>query len=264
MYQGLSEMSGSVKPQLPNDTRWNSQLKCIETFIRNRPFMMIIVAQNEDLIDTRIRNLIHNVGLFNEVKNLQSQLQPVSVPLDKLQSDTSTIADSCEIWLDLLPSPSLAPYSDKVRHRFRQAMTPTHYLAYLLHPMYRGKKLDSDHTNSVQEILLKIDVDSVPELLNFMSDSLPIPKTLVHESVISKTKPKVWWSSIERSNSVNKTLCQLAMKLLSMPLSSPSLEHVFSNFGVIQTKLRNSLGLQKAAKLVFCYRFLCGKENIDW
>ena len=260
----LSEMSGSVKPQLPNDTRWNSQLKCIETFIRNRPFMMIIVAQNEDLIDTRIRNLIHNVGLFNEVKNLQSQLQPVSVALDKLQSDTSTIADSCEICLDLLQSPSLAPYSDKVRHRFRQAMTPTHYLANLLHPMYRGKKLDSDHTNSAQEILLEIDVDSVPELLNFMLDSLPIPKTLVHESVISKTKPKVWWSSIERSNSVNKTLCQLAMKLLSMPSSSASLERVFSTFGVIQTKLRNRLGQQKAAKLVFCYRFLRGKENIDW
>ena len=102
------------------------------------------------------------------------------------------------------------------------------------------------------------------ELLNFMSDSLPIPKTLVHESVISKTIPKVWWSSIERSNSVNKTLCQLAMKLLSMPSSSASLERVFSNFGVIQTKLRNRLGLQKAAKLVFCYRFLRGKENIDW
>ena len=206
---------------------------------------MIIVAQNEDLIDTRIRNLIHNVGLFNEVKNLQSQLQPVSVALDKLQSDTRTIADSCEIWLGLLQSPSLAPYSDKARHRFR--LTPTHYLANLLHPMHRGKKLESDHTNSAQEILLEIDVDSVPELLNFMSDSLPIPKTLVHESVISKTKPKVWWSSIERSNSVNKTLCQLAMKLLSVPSSSASLERVFSNFGVIQTKLRNRLGLQNAA-----------------
>ena len=47
----LSEIPGSVKPQLPAETRWNSQLKCIETFIRNRPFMMLIVAQNEELID---------------------------------------------------------------------------------------------------------------------------------------------------------------------------------------------------------------------
>ena len=143
-------------------------------------------------------------------------------------------------------------------------MTSTHYLANLLHPMYRGKKLDSDHINSDQEMLLEIDVDSVPELLNFMSDSLPIPKTLVYESVISKTKPKVWWSSTERSNSLNKTLYQLAMKLLSMPSSSASMERVFSKFGVIKTKLRNRLGLQKAAKLVFCFRFIRGKENTDW
>ena len=74
----LREITGSVKPQLPAETRWNSQLKCIETFVRNRPYMMLIVAQNEDLIDTRIRNIIHNVGLFNEVKNLQSQLQPIA------------------------------------------------------------------------------------------------------------------------------------------------------------------------------------------
>ena len=118
--------------------------------------MMIIVAQNEDLIDTRIRNLIHNVGLFNEVKNLQSQLQPVSVALDKLQSDTSTIADSCEIWLDLLQSASLAPYSDKVRHRFRQAMTPTHYLANLLHPMYRGKKLETERNRKERGTRMKV------------------------------------------------------------------------------------------------------------
>ena len=51
-----------------------STYKCIETFVRNRPYMMLIVAQNEDLRDTRIRNIIHNVGPFNEVKNLQCQL----------------------------------------------------------------------------------------------------------------------------------------------------------------------------------------------
>ena len=68
----LSEITCSVKPQLPAETRWNSQL--IETFVRNRPYMMLIAAQNGDLIDTRIRNIIHNVGLLNEVRNLQSQL----------------------------------------------------------------------------------------------------------------------------------------------------------------------------------------------
>ena len=59
-------------------------------------------------------------------------------------------------------------------------------------------------------------------------------------------------------------LCQLAQKLLEMPSSSAAIERIFSNFGMIQSKLRNRLGLVKAGKLVFCYRMLRGKDEIDW
>ena len=79
----------------------------------------------------------------------------------------------------------------KVDKRFRQAVTPTHYLANIVHPV--GKKLDPDHINSAQEMLLEWNADSVLELLSFMSDSLPLPKALTHQSVIEKTKPKVWF-----------------------------------------------------------------------
>ena len=37
-------------------------------------------------------------------------------------------------------------------------------------------------------------------------------------------------------------LCMLARKLLVMPASSAAIERIFSNFGLIQTKLRNKLG----------------------
>jgi hypothetical protein len=52
--------------------------------------------------------------------------------------------------------------------------------------------------------------------------------------------------------------------LLEMPLCSAAIERIFSNFGMIQSKLRNRLGLAKAGKLVFCYRLLRGKDEIDW
>ena len=53
--------------------------------------------------------------------------------------------------------------------------------------------------------------------------------------------------------------------LLEMPACSAAIERIFSNFGMIQSKLRNRLGLAKAGKLVFCYRMLRGgKEEIDW
>jgi hypothetical protein len=33
---------------------------------------------------------------------------------------------------------------------------------------------------------------------------------------------------------------------------------------MIQSKLRNRLGLAKEGKLAFCYRMLRGKDEIDW
>ena len=49
-----------------------------------------------------------------------------------------------------------------------------------------------------------------------------------------------------------------------MPSCSAAIERIYSNFGMIQSKLRNRLGLGKAGKLVFCYRMLRGKDEIDW
>jgi hypothetical protein len=73
----------------------------------------------------------------------------------------------------------------------------------------------------------------------------------------------VWWLCIERSETIDETLCQLAQKLLEMSPSSAAIERIFLNFGMIQSKLRNRLGLVKAGKLVFCYRMLWGKDEID-
>ena len=63
----------------------------VETYIKNWPFMQLIVAQNEDIIEQRIRNLIHNVGLFNEAKHLQQQLSPIAEALDTFQSDSNKV-----------------------------------------------------------------------------------------------------------------------------------------------------------------------------
>lgn len=55
-------MGGSVKPLLPWDIRWNSHLHWLETFIRNRPYMLLESAQYEDVIGLCIRNSVQNNG----------------------------------------------------------------------------------------------------------------------------------------------------------------------------------------------------------
>ena len=69
---------------------------------------------------------------------------------------------------------------------------------------------------------------------------------------------------MENAGTVDASLCMLARKLLVMPASSAAIERIFSNFGLIQTKLRNKLGIQKWGKLVFCYRMLRGKDELGW
>ena len=50
-----------------------------------------------------------------------------------------------------------------------------------------------------------------------------------------------------------------------MPASSAAIERIFSNFGLIQTKLRNKLKIQKCGKLVFCYLInVKGKDELGW
>lgn len=164
-----------MKPQLPGDARWNSSSDA-DTYIRNRPFMLMIAAQNEDIIESRIRNIIHNVGLFSEAKHLHSQLAPIADALNRLQGDATSIADACEVSLSLLSSRSLEPYKEKVEKRFHQAMTPCHYLANTMHPLFKGKKLKPCHISEAQDMMMKFHPDLLPDFLTLLSDTMNFQK----------------------------------------------------------------------------------------
>ena len=55
------------------------------------------------------------------------------------------------------------------------------------------------------------------------------------------------------------TTWQINQLLLEIPSSSAAIERIFSNFGMIQSKLRNRLGLVKAGKLVFLLQNVKGE-----
>ena len=75
----------------------------------------------------------------------------------------------------------------------------------------------------------------------------------------------MWWTCVKRTcKLVNMKLCDPTNVLHHLPTSSVSVERIFSNFGAIQTKLHNRLGLEKAAKLVTCYRELHGSMELNW
>ena len=159
-----ANQKGSIKPQLHVVTRWNSQLKCIQTYLTNRPFLLIILAHNKDVIETPIANLINNIGLYREVKYLYDQLQPIAISLYKLQGDESNIADSCEEWLNLLELVQLSNHHTNIQQRFHQAITPIHYLANILYPKYMGQRLTCEQQQEARSILVDQSSSLLPQL----------------------------------------------------------------------------------------------------
>lgn len=93
------------------------------------------------------------------------------------------------------------------------------------------------------------------------------PKSLFHESVVTSFSPRKWWMIAEKKIPHEKNpppnMFKLFSDLLSCPASSASIERLFSTFGLVWSKLRNKLGVDKAHKLVKVYRFLHG-QPLDW
>ena len=153
----------------------------------------------------------------------------------------------------------------EIKKRFSQAITPTHLVANLLHPGYQGKHLSIQQQEEAHQYVLNSNPDLLPGLLQLQANTSPFPSSLFSPICINSLKPTACWEIAKASkNYVSYDLCNYAVKLHKLPSSSAAIERMFSNFGLIQSKLRNHLGLVKAAKLVTCYRYLHGCNEPDW
>ena len=89
----LKEHKESVKPQLPGDTRWKSQLTALETFVTNRRFLLQICEDHENEMDTGISRKINDIQIYRSAKHLIEQLTPIANAIDTCQSDATSLAD---------------------------------------------------------------------------------------------------------------------------------------------------------------------------
>ena len=81
---------------------------------------------------------------------------------------------------------------------------PIHYLANLLHPQYRGKKIHGDHTNDLQDLVLEVSPDLRGEVCAIQTETVDIPAALNHYTARAKTG--VWWKCIKKSSKITPEL----------------------------------------------------------
>ncbi|KAI6651906.1 Transposase [Oopsacas minuta] len=165
--------------------------------------------------------------------------------------------------MKLIQLDELKSHLGKIQKRFKQATIPTHFLANMINPKYMAQRLSCEQQEEARCLLIQLNASLLPQLYQFQAKEAPFPASIFE--CTDALDPVTWWKAIKKSkNLVADEFCDIAINLLILPSSSASIERIFSNFGLIQTELRTRLGIDKASKLVACYRELRGCQELKW
>ena len=158
--------------------------------------------------------------------------------------------------------PALCPHEATVQKRFKDAITPEHLTAYMLHPKYRGENLTDEQHKDASTWLVNHYPSFITTFISFQAKAAPFPSTYFLDKA-TNISPETWWQGVKWLWS-QPSFADLAGRLVTSPASSASIERIFSAFSLIHNKIRNKLGIQRTSKLVFCYHMLRGKNDFDW
>lgn len=248
------KQAGGKALVLPQDVRWNTLCNCLESYIDNWHILSKVCSEYKLSIDTDIIKLVNNMDLKINCEEYYRKLKFISVSLDKMQRDDCVISEGTQIWLDLLEvaNTDTDAFSEndiqKMTKRFKMAMTPAHFLSNILDHRFRGNKLNAEQVEEAMEYVANFYPNCVPVIMAYQAKVAPFKNYLFLESSLS-VKPITWWLSI-KNHLNNNSIIDLVMQLHTAVASSAGIERLFSAFGLVHSKLRNRLGVEKTAKLV--------------
>ena len=96
--------------------------------------------------------------LYRQTVELSEKLTLISAAIDRAQKDTTTLADVCNIFIDLIEESKLSSHCGMVILRFKQVTLTFHFVAYMLYPEFRGQP---EWLEVASEWLLSKDIEFV-------------------------------------------------------------------------------------------------------
>ena len=224
---GMLRERGGLTPQLPNDTRWTSQIICLEVFLKNHDKYAEI---RDELYDRGDNTIPVNVGRIiddRQLKRLAGDWLDMSkcfaVALDRLQSDNCSVGESIHIWLNLMKNEKLQQFQDEIKRRFDQYREPFMVIAYMMDPRYQEEWPEflanefSYLEDEADEWLDNKDTNGemMEPYIKFKSkekDSQLYPGYLFKLSTTSS--PAEWWSFVDDRNSRSKKISSEFTRLM--------------------------------------------------
>ena len=249
----LKELNVNTPP-LPAETRWNTLRDSLAYYCENWATLVQIIADLQGTNGTE-RKFLENVQIRSSARDLLAIFDAITAAINRLQSDTATIAEAVESWLELIESignmdnPTV---SNLVKIRSEEMLVdPAFLAANLLDHRYLGKRLTSQQMTEATKYITDKDPEAAEPLTLLLAGVAPYDS----RALSVKVDPQIWWVAGKRLG-YHGSLCKVALHLTSAVANSAGLERQFSTLKFTYGSLRTNLGVEKAGKLAFCYRSL--------
>lgn len=254
---------GGKRLVVPQDVRWNTVCECFEVYVNEWTKLLQICEEHKEEIDQVIFQKVSNIQIKRMAEDFLKLLKPISVTLDKLQQKDAFLSQAVFEWkkleavFDSLEDDTNIEQIRMFQKRYHQALTPFHFLAYLLDPTKDKTKfkLSSNEKKAALDAVSEHfpGTGLLPLIIKLEAKSLPFTETMFSKEIIDNVTAVQWWRSQKEIDEINKVL-DIIVPILCGVASSGSVERVFSSYGFIHSKIRNRLGNEKASKLVFLFQ----------
>ena len=196
-----------------------------------------------------------NIGMQGIPARLEKHLEKcvsdrdIEVPVPKQPKKDDSLSSVVSVTVSgTLPNEKQLQLSK----RREMCLTDFHKLAFLLDPRYLNTNvLDAAEQESALQKAFELHPDLVAVIAQFRAKASPFIKS--YYEVAQQINPHDWWSL---AADIPQSVKDIIIGLLSCSPSTASLERLFSSYGWIHSEIRNRLGNEKAAKLLFIFKVL--------
>lgn len=253
---------------LPVKTRWGSYLNCLDSMMKCKVSLQTFaVNEAASSLPRDMKNSLLDDDVFwTRVTSLADVLRPIVSWITKLEGDEPLTHKALYAFEDIdsslsktLPASLLSNAEEKqilekATQRKEFAIAPIHLAAALLDPGSQGHLLSHAQQLEALEFIDQVashmeTVDSanvLVDLANYRAKEESWSKAFLWKCV-DKITPVTWWKGMCGCSD----LSQVAIRILTAPITSAATERSFSTFSRIHTKRRNRLTTQRAGKITF-------------
>ena len=228
-FREMIASNSMLELKLYSQTRFAGTLLMIDSVIKSITVLRSICADPSNNVSTETKELVLGIGgranFFNYMNSFHQKLWPICLMIHKIESDNCSIADMIEIicqfnefnfddW-NTIDNNAINSVKKLVNDALISIITPSAVLANILHPNYRGVKINAKDKSAAQSMLLLIGrnlgfdkTQLVASYQQFINSEYYFSNPFIQ--AMDKKRPISWWKYIANTSTTNcwrKLLC---------------------------------------------------------